>query len=664
MKFKLTSKFKPTGDQPQAIEKLVNGLSRSMKHQTLLGVTGSGKTFTVANVIEKIQKPTLVISHNKTLAAQLYQEFKQFFPENAVCYFVSYYDYYQPEAYMPATDTYIEKETEVNEEIDRLRLSATTSLSTRSDVIVVASVSAIYNLGSPQEYKNARQDLAVGQIWSRSDLLKSFAKLQYERNETDFVRGTYRVRGENIEIIPAYETNGLRLSFLGDNLNAIEIIHPITGSTVKKLTETALYPAKHYVLSDKGQDEAIESIKLELKNRLKELRSERKDLEAHRLEQRTKYDLEMIKTFGYCKGIENYSRHFDGRKPGAPPFSLLEHFPKDYLMVIDESHITVPQINGMYNGDRARKQMLIDFGFRLPSAYDNRPLKFEEFSRRINQVLYTSATPADYELKISDAIVEQLVRPTGLVDPEISIRKSKGQIEDLIVEIEKRAQKGQRTLVTTLTKRMAEELTDYLKEKNIKVQYLHSEVQTLDRTDILDDLRLGKYDVLVGINLLREGLDLPEVTLVAILDADKEGFLRSETSLVQTMGRAARHVEGSVILYADNVTGSMERAIKEVNRRRKIQQEFNEKHHINPTSIQKPIRDKLVERQNEEEKKQIYKDEVVASVIERAKEGSILAEDKAKMAKFLTREMKNAARILDFEKAALLRDQILELKSS
>ncbi len=664
MKFKLTSKFKPTGDQPQAIEKLVNGLSRSMKHQTLLGVTGSGKTFTVANVIEKIQKPTLVISHNKTLAAQLYQEFKQFFPENAVCYFVSYYDYYQPEAYMPATDTYIEKETEVNEEIDRLRLSATTSLSTRSDVIVVASVSAIYNLGSPQEYKNARQDLAVGQIWSRSDLLKSFAKLQYERNETDFVRGTYRVRGENIEIIPAYETNGLRLSFLGDNLNAIEIIHPITGSTVKKLTETALYPAKHYVLSDKGQDEAIESIKLELKNRLKELRSERKDLEAHRLEQRTKYDLEMIKTFGYCKGIENYSRHFDGRKPGDPPFSLLEHFPKDYLMVIDESHITVPQINGMYNGDRARKQMLIDFGFRLPSAYDNRPLKFEEFSRRINQVLYTSATPADYELKISDAIVEQLVRPTGLVDPEISIRKSKGQIEDLIVEIEKRAQKGQRTLVTTLTKRMAEELTDYLKEKNIKVQYLHSEVQTLDRTDILDDLRLGKYDVLVGINLLREGLDLPEVTLVAILDADKEGFLRSETSLVQTMGRAARHVEGSVILYADNVTGSMERAIKEVNRRRKIQQEFNEKHHINPTSIQKPIRDKLVERQNEEEKKQIYKDEVVASVIERAKEGSILAEDKAKMAKFLTREMKNAARILDFEKAALLRDQILELKSS
>ncbi len=664
MKFKLTSTYKPTGDQPQAIEKLVEGLNSEFKNQTLLGVTGSGKTFTVANVIEKIQKPTLVISHNKTLAAQLYQEFRQFFPQNAVCYFVSYYDYYQPEAYMPATDTYIEKETEVNEEIDRLRLSATTSLSTRNDVIVVASVSAIYNLGSPQEYKDARQDMAVGQIWPRNGLLKSFAKLQYERNETDFARGTYRVRGENVEIIPAYETNGLRLSFSGDSLNSIEIIHPITGSTVKKLTETALYPAKHYVLSDKGQDEAIESIKLELKNRLKVLRSQRKDLEAHRLEQRTKYDLEMIKTFGYCKGIENYSRHFDGRKPGDPPFSLLEHFPKDYLMVIDESHITVPQINGMYNGDRARKQMLIDFGFRLPSAYDNRPLKFEEFSRRINQVIYTSATPAEYELKISDAVVEQLVRPTGLVDPQISIRKSKGQIEDLIVEIEKRTKKNQRTLVTTLTKRMAEELTDYLKEKNIKVQYLHSEVQTLDRTDILDDLRLGKYDVLVGINLLREGLDLPEVTLVAILDADKEGFLRSETSLVQTMGRAARHVEGSVILYADNVTGSMERAIKEVNRRRKIQQEFNKKHHIDPTSIQKPIRDKLVERQDEEEKKQIYKDEVVASVMERAKEGSILPEDKEKMAKFLTREMKNAARVLDFEKAALLRDQILHILGS
>ncbi len=663
MKFKLKSDYKPTGDQPQAIEKLVSGLERGNKHQTLLGVTGSGKTFTIANVIQKVQKPTLIISHNKTLAAQLYQEFRESFPENAVCYFVSYYDYYQPEAYMPATDTYIEKETEVNEEIDRLRLSATTSLSTRNDVIVVASVSAIYNLGSPEEYKKARQDLAVGQIWSRDDLLKSFAKLQYERNEVDFARGTYRVRGENIEIIPAYESNGLRFGFLGNKLNSIEIIHPVTGSTIKQLTETALYPAKHYVLSDSGQDEAMESIKLELKDRLRVLRSQRKELEAHRLEQRTKYDLEMIKTFGYCKGIENYSRHFDGRKPGDPPFSLLEHFPKDYLMVIDESHMTVPQINGMYNGDRSRKQMLIDFGFRLPSAYDNRPLKFEEFSRRINQVIYTSATPAEYEIKISDAVVQQLVRPTGLVDPEISIRKSKGQIEDLIAEIEKRTKKGQRTLVTTLTKRMAEELTDYLKEKDIKVQYLHSEVLTLDRTDILDDLRLGKYDVLVGINLLREGLDLPEVTLVAILDADKEGFLRSETSLIQTMGRAARHVEGSVILYADNITGSMQRAIKEVSRRRKIQQEYNLKHHIDPSSITKPIRDKLVERKNEEEKQQIYRDEVVASVVERAKQGSILAEDKQKMVKFLSREMKDAARTLDFEKAAVLRDQIILLKS-
>ncbi len=662
MKFELTSTYKPTGDQPQAIANLVEGINKGYQNQTLLGVTGSGKTFTVANVIEKIQQPTLVISHNKTLAAQLYQEFREFFPHNAVAYFVSYYDYYQPEAYMPSTDTYIEKETEVNEEIDRLRLAATTALSTRNDVIVVASVSAIYNLGSPTEYKNARVDLEEGQTWPRVDLLRSFAKLQYERNEHDFARGTYRIRGENIEILPAYENNGLRLTFRENFLKALEIIHPITGETQSKPETFALYPAKHYVASDDTTIHALESIKKELKARLKYLKSQRKELEAHRLTQRTNYDLEMIQTLGYCKGIENYSRHFDGRKPNDPPFSLIEHFPKDYLMIIDESHMTVPQINGMYNGDRARKEMLVDFGFRLPSAFDNRPLKFEEFARKINKVIYTSATPADYEINISNQVVEQLVRPTGLIDPEISVRKSKGQIDDLIAEIEKRVKKHQRVLVTTLTKRMAEELSTYLQEKGLKVQYLHSEVLTLDRSDILDDLRLGNYDVLVGINLLREGLDLPEVTLVAILDADKEGFLRSQTSLIQTMGRAARHVEGQVILYADTLTGSINRAIKEVNRRRNIQLDYNKKHHIKPVSIDKPIREKLIDREKiYEEKKRLYKDAVYEQAIQRAKEGNILPDDKNKLIKALTREMKDAARILDFEKAAVLRDEIAAL---
>ncbi len=663
MKFDLKSSYKPTGDQPQAIEKLVSGIGKNYQHQTLLGVTGSGKTFTIANVIQKVQKPTLIISHNKTLAAQLYQEFREFFPNNAVCYFVSYYDYYQPEAYIPSTDTYIEKETEVNEEIDRLRLAATTSLSTRNDVIVVASVSAIYNLGSPQEYKNARIDLKVGQTWSRIGLLTDFARLQYQRNDTDFSRGTYRIRGEKIEIIPAYENNGLRLSFSNEKLEKIEMVHPVTGKLIKDLTLYALYPAKHYVTADPTNEKVLSAIKEELKSQLKFLESKGKALEAHRLKQRTNYDLEMIKTLGYCKGIENYSRYFDGRKPGEAPFSLIEHFPKDYLLVIDESHMTIPQIQGMYNGDHARKQMLVDFGFRLPSAFDNRPLKFEEFARRINQAIYTSATPAEYEISISNQVVEQLIRPTGLIDPEISVRKTEGQIEDLISQIEKRVKKHQRVLVTTLTKRMAEELSKYLEERNVRVTYLHSEIETLDRTDILDDLRLGNYDVLVGINLLREGLDLPEVTLVAILDADKEGFLRSQTSLIQTMGRAARHIDGSVILYADVVTKSMDKAIKEVTRRRRIQTDYNQKNHINPRSIEKPIREKVVERQKEEEKKLIYRDTVIASVMERAKEGSILPEDKTKLIKFLNREMKNAARILDFEKAAYLRDQIIELKT-
>jgi len=665
MKFKISSVYKPAGDQPKAISRLISGLNKNFRHQTLLGVTGSGKTFTVASVIEKIQKPTLIISHNKTLAAQLYQEFREFFPQNAVAYFVSYYDYYQPEAYMPSTDTYIEKETEVNEEIDRLRLAATTALSTRNDVIVVASVSAIYNLGSPTEYKNARVDLEEGQTWSRVDLLRSFAKLQYERNDHDFARGTYRIRGENIEILPAYENNGLRLTFRGVSLKALEIIHPITGKTQSKPETFALYPAKHYVVSDDTAIHALESIKKELESRLKYLKSKAKELEARRLEQRTNYDLEMIQTLGYCKGIENYSIHFDGRSRGDPPYSLLEHFPKDFLMVIDESHMTVPQINGMYNGDRARKQMLVDFGFRLPSAFDNRPLKFEEFLRKLNQVIYTSATPADYEMNVSSQVVEQLVRPTGLIDPEISVRKSKGQIDNLIAEIEKRVKKHQRILVTTLTKRMAEELSNYLEEKGLKVQYLHSEVLTLDRMDILDDLRLGNYDVLVGINLLREGLDLPEVTLVAILDADKEGFLRSQTSLIQTMGRAARHVEGQVILYADTVTGSMNRAIKEVNRRRNIQLDYNKKHNITPISIDKPIREKLIDREKiYEDKKRLYKDTVYEQAIQRAKDGNILPEDKKKLIKALSREMKDAARILDFEKAAVLRDEITILNGS
>ncbi|MBI4037779.1 excinuclease ABC subunit UvrB [Candidatus Curtissbacteria bacterium] len=663
MKFKLTSDYKPTGDQPQAIESLTEGLKKGYKNQTLLGVTGSGKTFTVANVIQNIQKATLIISHNKTLAAQLYQEFREFFPENAVSYFVSYYDYYQPEAYLPTTDTYIEKETEVNEEIDKLRLAATTALATRKDVIVVASVSAIYNLGPPQEYQNARIYLEVGDNWSRTGLLKSLARIQYERNDSEFIRGTYRVRGSAIDIYPAYENNGIRLLFTGEKLTNIEIIHPVSGEIQKKVNSLAIYPAKHYIASEESKEGALKSIEKELEFRLKELHKMKKLLEEHRLRERTKYDMEMIKTLGYCKGIENYSRHFDGRKPGDPPFSLFEHLPKDFLLVIDESHMTIPQIHGMYNGDRARKEMLVDFGFRLPSAYDNRPLKYEEYVRKINQVIYSSATPAPYELSVSGQVVEQLVRPTGLLDPTITVKPTEGQIDDLIKEIEKKIKKSQRVLVTTLTKRMAEELSNYLSEKNVKVQYLHSEVQTLDRTDILDDLRLGNYDVLVGINLLREGLDLPEVTLVAILDADKEGFLRSGTALIQTMGRAARHVDGEVVLYADTVTHSMQKAIDEVERRRKIQIDFNNKYGISPKTIEKPIREKLVDREKiYEDDKKIFQDQVISKTLERALTGNLLPEDKSKLIRVLNREMKEAVRILDFERAAILRDQILQLK--
>jgi len=664
MKFKLQSTYKPTGDQPIAIEKLITGLEKGLKHQTLLGVTGSGKTFSLANVIQKVQRPTLVISHNKTLAAQLYQEFREYFPENAVSYFVSYYDYYQPEAYMPASDTYIEKETEINEEIDKLRLQATASLATRSDVIVIASVSAIYNLGSPSEYQKSHVFVEEGQVWSRNDLLTALTRIHYDRAEMDFPRGSYRIRGESVEIYPAYLNEAFRLNFLGETVASIEKVSPVSGQTINEEKSVVIYPAKHHVATDESTFAAMQSIRDELAVRLKELEKAGKMLEAHRLKQRTNYDLEMMQTLGTCKGIENYSRHFDGRKPGDPPYSLLDHFPQDYLLVIDESHMTVPQINGMYNGDRARKQMLVDFGFRLPSAFDNRPLKFEEFARKINQVVYVSATPGPYELKLSEQVIEQVIRPTGLIDPTITIKPSRDQIPDLIKEIEAQTAKKQRTLVTTLTKRMAEDLTTFLEEKGLKVQYLHSDILTLDRSDILDDLRLGNFDVLVGINLLREGLDLPEVSLVAILDADKEGFLRSDTSLIQTMGRAARHSEGRVVLYADKITGSMERAIDEVNRRRKIQQDYNKKHGITPISIEKPIRDKLIEHMEGEEKEYRGKDEVIEGAVTRAQEGSLLADDKEKLIKLLSREMKDAARVLDFERAAYIRDQVLALKAS
>jgi len=664
MKFKLVSPFRPTGDQPQAIEKLVDGLNRGLKHQTLLGVTGSGKTFNMASVVAKVQKPTLVISHNKTLAGQLYQEFKEFFPKNSVNYFVSYYDYYQPEAYIPQTDTYIEKETEINDEIDRLRLAATTALKTREDVLIVASVSCIYNLGSPQEYARFTIDLNVGQKWDRLNLLRKFTFLQYERNEMEFRRGSFRIRGESVEIYPSYESEGLRILFNGEKISEIYKIEPISTNKIKKIANFVLYPAKHYVTAPENLEDAIIHIKEDLKIQEKKLKDSGKELFTHRLHQRTLYDIEQMREFGYCGGIENYSRYFDGRKPGEPPFTLLDYFPKDFLMVIDESHMTIPQIRGMYNGDQSRKGTLIEFGFRLPSALDNRPLKYEEFMRKENQVIYTSATPDKYELSLSNQVVEQLVRPTGLLDPKIEIRKTEGQIDDLIAEIEKRVKKSQRVLVTTLTKRMAEELSRYLEERQIKVHYLHSEIHTLDRQDILDDLRSGVFDVVVGINLLREGLDLPEVSLVVILDADKEGFLRSETSLIQTMGRAARHEEGTVIMYADDMTGSMKRAIAEVDRRRNIQIEYNRKHHITPKGITKPIRQKLVEREKKEDYKNIlFKDAVIGQALQRAQEGTLLPDDKQKLIKILNREMRESARLLDFEKAAILRDQIRDLKS-
>ncbi len=661
MKFKLVSDFKPTGDQPKAIEKLTKGLLDSYKHQVLLGVTGSGKTFTMANVIEKIQKPTLVISHNKTLAAQLYQEFRDFFPNNAVSYFVSYYDYYQPEAYIPQSDTYIEKESQINEEIDKLRLAATTNLLTRKDVIIVASVSCIYNLGSPLEYGKFVLELKPGVKIDQKSIVLRLTDLQYERNDYGFNRGSFRIRGEDIDLFPAYSDYGLRIMQKNGKIEQIIEFDSLTGDTISILPGTIIYPAKHYMTDPTTYKNVFPQIKKDLVARVNELKGQGKALEAYRLNQKTNYDLEMIQEVGFVNGIENYSRYFDGRKPGEPPFSLLNYFDAcdtDWLTIIDESHITVPQIRGMYNGDRSRKQTLIDYGFRLPSALDNRPLMFEEFMRRVNKTVYVSATPDEYEISLAkenNAVVEQLIRPTGLVDPKVVIKPTKRQVEDLIAEIQKRVKKKQRVLVTTLTKRMAEDLSSYLEERDIKISYLHSDIETLKRQDVLDRLRNGEYDVLVGINLLREGLDLPEVALVAILDADKEGFLRSRTSLIQTMGRAARNIDSEVIMYADTVTGSMKAAIEEVERRREVQLAYNKKHKITPRGIEKIIRTKLVEQEQRQEE--------INYLLTLSKKEVILPDEKEKIIKRLSKEMREAAKELDFETATILREQIKVLKT-
>ena len=672
--FNLVSSYKPSGDQPQAIEKLISGVKNNLPHQVLLGVTGSGKTFTMANVIQEIQKPTLIISHNKTLAAQLYQEFKDYFPDNAVSYFVSYYDYYQPEAYIPQTDTYIEKETDINAEIDKLRLAATTNLLTRKDTIVVASVSCIYNLGSPVEYGKTILELAQGLKVGRNQIVMRLNELQYLRSDYDFHRGTYRIRGEIIDIYPAYEDTAVRVIHDGLKITKLQKLNALTGDVLLPANgymppAIVIYPAKHYIAPMENRKQVFEEIRRDMLVQYELLTSQGKMLEAHRIKQRVTYDLEMIAELGYVNGIENYSRYFDGRKVGDPPYSLLDYFGKDYLLIIDESHITIPQIRGMYNGDHSRKQTLIDFGFRLPSALDNRPLKFDEFMRRMGHTIYTSATPNDWEKSQSQGlVVEQLIRPTGLIDPEISVRPTAGQIDDLISEILSRVSKSQRVLVTTLTKRMAEDLSEFLKEKNIKVHYLHADIDTLERLDILSDLRSGTYDVVVGINLLREGLDLPEVSLVAILDADKEGFLRSKTALVQNMGRAARHVDGMVIMYADRITDSMAGAIDEVKRRRQVQVDYNKTHGITPESIHKPIRDRIIEKTEEPvitlDPAQILKGHVRdASDIDMSKVKQLTPQDHTKLIKILTRQMHASAKNLDFELAAKLRDRISEIEN-
>jgi excinuclease ABC subunit B len=651
--FQIVSEFQPTGDQPHAIEKLVEGLRRGYRAQTLLGVTGSGKTFTMASVIERVQRPALVLAHNKTLAAQLYSEFKEFFPNNAVEYFVSYYDYYQPEAYVPRTDTYIEKDASINDEIDKLRNAATRSLLSRRDVIIVASVSCIYGLGAPEEYSQFVERIAVGERRKRDKILHRLVDMQYERNEYNFIRGKFRVRGDTLEIFPAYDETALRVEFWGDEVERIVEVDPLTGEILSQRTAIEIFPAKHFVTTEDSLKLAISSIEEELALRVEELEREGKLLEAARLRQRTNYDLEMLREAGYCNGIENYSRHLARRPPGSTPSCLLDYFPDDFIMFVDESHMTLPQVRGMYHGDRSRKQVLVDYGFRLPSALDNRPLNFEEFNSHINQVIYVSATPTAYELDHSDQVVEQLIRPTGLLDPTIEVKPTRGQIDDLLGEIRARVQRKERALVTTLTKRMAEDLADYLQEMGIKTHYIHSEIETLERVEILRDLRLGVYDVVVGINLLREGLDLPEVSLVAILDADKEGYLRSETALIQTIGRAARHSDGHVIMYADTVTGSMQRAIDETYRRRRVQLAYNEQHGITPQGIRKAIRDLTDRVRAVAEERAEY---VAAGPAQLAKD------DLARLIRDLEKQMKDAAKALEFERAALLRDHIAELR--
>ncbi|RME48916.1 MAG: excinuclease ABC subunit UvrB [Chloroflexi bacterium] len=649
--FQLVSDFQPTGDQPEAIEQLVRGLEKGYQHQTLLGVTGSGKTYVIAKVIEQVQRPTLVIAHNKTLAAQLYSEFREFFPHNAVEYFVSYYDYYQPEAYVPQHDLYIEKDASINDEIDRLRLAATSALFSRRDVIIVASVSCIYGLGSPEDYGRVVINLRRGEVRNRNKLLRHLVEIHYDRNDYDLKRGTFRVRGDTVEVMPAYAETAYRIEFWGDEIDRITEIDPLTGEILLQHTAVDIFPAKHFITPAEKLNLAIQDIEAELEEQVAKLREQDKLLEAQRLEQRTRYDLEMLREIGYCSGVENYSRHLSRRQPGEPPWTLLDYFPDDFLMVIDESHMTIPQLRGMYHGDRTRKETLVEYGFRLPSALDNRPLRFDEFEQYMRQVIYTSATPGPYELEHSQQVVEQIIRPTGLVDPEVIVKPTRGQIEDLLAQINERVSRGERVLVTTLTKRMAEDLADFLAEHGIKVHYLHSEIETLERVEILRDLRFGVYDVVVGINLLREGLDLPEVSLVAILDADKEGFLRSEQALIQTMGRAARHVNGTVIMYADTMTGSMKRAIEETERRRRKQIAYNEAHGIEPRSIVKEVRD-LTDR--------------VRRVAEERAEYRVAMElpkdELARLIKDIEKQMKAAAAELEFEKAALLRDQLFELR--
>lgn len=658
MKFKLNAPYQPLGDQPEAIAQLVEGIQQSKQHQVLLGATGTGKTFTIANVIERVQKPALVMAHNKTLAAQLYAEFKEFFPQNAVEYFVSYYDYYQPEAYVPRQDLYIEKETEINEEIERLRLAATTAIVSRRDVIVVASVSAIYGLGSPEAYSSVVIQLNRGEVYRRNVLLRQLVEEHYARNDLELRPGVFRLRGDTLEVFPAYEKNrAYRISFFGDEVERIISLNPLTGEILSDLDQVEIYPAKHFITKDDRLKQAISDIEEELEVRIQYFKGREKLLEAQRLEQRARYDLEMLREIGYCSGIENYSRHLDQRPVGSAPWTLMDFLPSDYILVIDESHMTIPQIRGMYNGDRSRKETLVEYGFRLPSALDNRPLTFEEFEEKMGYTFYTSATPGPYEMEKTQAVVEQIIRPTGLVDPSVEVRPVEGQVDDLIAEICIRVEKKERVLVTTLTKRMAEDLSQYLQELDMKVHYLHSEVETLDRVSILRDLRLGVYDVIVGINLLREGLDLPEVSLVAILDADKEGFLRSSTALIQTIGRAARHVNGKVIMYANEMTGSMREAIDETNRRRKKQEAHNEEHHIRPVGIVKEIYD-ITERLSAQveiaEGTAEYKSGFPASRLPVSELKQLIAETEKKM--------KDAAQALEFERAAALRDQMYELR--